>query len=412
MQNKAKSSLWMVLLIVFLDWMGIGIVYPMFSTMLFSTAGPLFDASCSDGLRGCYLGLLLAAMPMAQFVSGPILGTLSDQRGRKPIFIFSLLLAIVGYGLSTAGVLAQSVAILIASRFLIGIAGGNAAVVSATIADLSTATNKAKNFGLYSMACGTGFTIGPILGGKLSEIGFSTPFIVAGSATLLNLFLLFFLFSETHATQREAKPPIRFNEGIRNLKKAFQIPGLKSLFIITLLFCFGWSFFFEFLPVTWIVDYALTPGEIGMFYAYGAGFYAISTGLLIRPIVNRFSSSTVLFSALLLLSFAFLATLQPLDQYWLWVYLPIINFLVALVFPTITTMVSNWASADTQGETLGILASVQSAAFALSPLAAGSLLGTHPHMPMAIGGISMLIGTIITGILLRKEIFGPKNELT
>jgi len=255
MPSKTQASLWIVLFIIFLDWMGIGIVYPMFSTMLFSTEGPLYDPNCSESARGCYLGILLAAMPLAQFFSGPILGALSDQKGRKPLFIASLLLAVIAYGFSTLGVLTQSIFVLIASRFLIGIASGNVAIVSATIADLSTPQNKSKHFGLYSMACGIGFTIGPLVGGKLSEISFELPFIVAGAATLLNLFLLFFLFSETHNARSKAS--IRFDEGIRNLKKAFQIQGLKATFITVLLFCFGWSFFFEFLPVTWIFDYQL-----------------------------------------------------------------------------------------------------------------------------------------------------------
>jgi len=406
MPSKTQASLWIVLFIIFLDWMGIGIVYPMFSTMLFSTEGPLYDPNCSESARGCYLGILLAAMPLAQFFSGPILGALSDQKGRKPLFIASLLLAVIAYGFSTLGVLTQSIFVLIASRFLIGIASGNVAIVSATIADLSTPQNKSKHFGLYSMACGIGFTIGPLVGGKLSEISFELPFIVAGAATLLNLFLLFFLFSETHNARSKAS--IRFDEGIRNLKKAFQIQGLKATFITVLLFCFGWSFFFEFLPVTWIFDYQLNSGEIGLFYAYGAGFYALSSGLLIRPIVNRYHSGAILFYSLICLSIVFALSLLPLERLWVWIYLPIINFLSALIFPTSTTMVSNWATEETQGETLGILSSVQSAAFALSPLAAGSILGNNPHMPMAIGSLAMIAGALVLGIMLRKEIFFKK----
>jgi DHA1 family tetracycline resistance protein-like MFS transporter len=407
--SKSSSSLWIVLLIIFFDWMGIGIVYPMFSTMLFSTEGPLYNPHNSEALRGIYLGVLLAAMPIAQFFSGPILGTISDQKGRKPLFIVSLILAVIAYGFSTIGVIYESIAILIGSRFLIGIAAGNAAVVTATIADLSDATNKAKHYGLYSMACGTGFTIGPLVGGKLSEISFTIPFIVAGLGTFLNLFLLFFLMTETHKTRKKSE--IRIGEGIRNLKKAFKTPGLKTLFITVLLFCFGWSFFFEFLPVAWIFDFNLKSGDIGILYAYGAAFYAVSSGILIRPIVARYKNGAVLFYGLLGLGIIFLFILLPLKYYWVWIYLPLINFLSALIFPTSTTMVSNSASDETQGETLGILASVQSAAFGLSPLLGGAILGNNPHMPMAIGSITMLTGAVILGLMIRKDILSPRNKV-
>ena len=408
MTSKSTSSLWIVLLIIFFDWMGIGIVYPMFSTMLFSTEGPLYDPHCSESLRGIYLGVLLAAMPMAQFFSGPILGALSDQKGRKPLFVASLMLAVIAYGFSTLGVVFHSIGILIASRFLIGIAAGNAAVVTATIADLSDSSNKAKHYGLYSMACGVGFTVGPLVGGKLSEINFTIPFIVAGIGTLLNLFLLFFLMTETHKTRKHA--PIRFSEGVRNLKKAFKTPGLTTLFLTVFLFCFGWSFFFEFLPVAWIYDYQLNSGDIGILYAYGAAFYAVSSGIIIRPIVARYKNGPILFYSLLGQGVVFLFILLSLDYFWVWIYLPVINFLSALTFPTSTTMVSNSATDETQGETLGILASVQSAAFALSPLAGGWLLGNNPHMPMAIGSGTMLMGALILGFLIRKEILSPKRK--
>jgi DHA1 family tetracycline resistance protein-like MFS transporter len=172
-----------------------------------------------------------------------------------------------------------------------------------------------------------------------------------------------------------------------------------------LIFCFGWSFFDEFIPVTWIHDYNFDPGQIGFFFAYGAGFYALSSAILIRPIIKRFDNRSVFFYTLILLGTIFLALLSSPSVIWVWIYMPVINILIALIFPTSLTMVSDWAEKDSQGETLGILASVQAAAFALSPLAGGTLLSYHPHMPMFLGGISMFLAALILGIMLRKEIF-------
>jgi DHA1 family tetracycline resistance protein-like MFS transporter len=388
-------SLWLVLFVIFLDWMGIGLVYPMFSTMLFHINSPIVAPQVSEAMRGIYLGLLLSAMPIAQFFSGPVLGIFSDQKGRRPLFLLSLLLGVIGYLFCMVGVLLGSIAVLVVSRFLVGIAAGNAAVVSATVADLSDSENKAKNFGLYSMACGVGFTIGPFLGGKFSETSFATPFLIAGAATLLNFFLVFFLFKETHWTRKTAS--IRLGDGIRNVRKAFQMPDLRALFFTILMFCFGWSFFYEFIPVTWIADYQTDAPLIGLFYAYGAGVYALSSGLLIRPIVSRYQHSTILLASLLLLGVFMLGLLSHPTIHWVWIYLPIFNFLVALVWPTFTTMVSDQAGKDAQGEILGLSQSIQSAAFALSPLIAGSALGANPQMPILLGGIAVLMAAFIFG---------------
>jgi DHA1 family tetracycline resistance protein-like MFS transporter len=400
-QIQEKLSLWLVLFAVFLDWLGIGLVYPMFSAMLFSPSHLLLDPGVSGETRSFYLGILLAAMSVAQFFSGPLLGALSDQKGRKPLFLISLAAGMVGYGFCMWGILAKNVILLIGARVLVGLAAGNASIVSAVIADLSTPANKAKHFGLYSMMCGVGFTVGPFLGGKLSEGSFATPFLVAGVATLVNLVLIFFFFKETHSVRQAAR--LRLSEGIRNLKKAWKIPALTSVFLTVLFFCFGWSFFYEFIPVSWIADYRFDAGKIGFFYAYGAGIYALSAGLLIGPIVKRYKSDKIMCIASCALALLILMLLTRPNEGWLWIYLPLVNFLAALVYPTFSTIVSNCASRQAQGETLGILQSIQSAAFALSPLAAGPLLGANPHMPMLVGGLSILLAALVSRRALQKS---------
>ncbi|MBX9923687.1 MAG: MFS transporter [Rhabdochlamydiaceae bacterium] len=400
---KTTISLWLVLFVVFLDWMGIGLVYPIFSTMIFHPEHSILDPTVSESMRGWYLGILLAVMSISQFFSSPIIGSFSDQKGRRPLFLISLALGIVGYAFCVVGVLIKSLLVLIASRCFVGISAGNAAVVSASIVDLSDESNKAKHFGLYSMACGVGFTVGPFLGGFLSKSHFAIPFCIAGVATFLNLALIYYFFKETHHIRKNA--PIRWDEGVRNLKKAFKVRELKALFLTVLFFCFGWSFFYEFIPVAWIANFRFDATKIGFFYAYGAAVYALSSGVLIRPIVGRYKHSSVLFYALFCVGLILLSLLILPSSFWIWIYLPVVNFLMALVYPTSTTLVSDKTSKDAQGEILGILQSVQSAAFAISPLAAGWLLGNGSHMPMLVGGLSMIIGALILGGFLKKEIF-------
>lgn len=405
--QSSSVSLSLVLFVIFLDWIGIGLVYPMFSTMLFHPDHILLPPETSDTVRGITLGLLLAAMPIAQFFSGPIMGTLSDAKGRKPLFLLSLSLAIVGYGLSMGALLIKSVALLIASRLVVGVAAGNAAVVSATIADLSDEKTKAKHFGLYGTACGLGFTLGPFLGGKLSETSFLLPFFVALAFTLINLICIVFLLPETNLLRKQAIPSLL--DGLRNIKKAFYMPGLRAIFLTIFLFSFGWSFFYEFIPVVWISHYGMSSSAIGLFYAYGAGFYALFASFLIQPIVNRYKHTPVLFYSLGFLGCTIMALLCKPAAVWIWVYLPLVNFFVALLEPTSTALVSDWAEKDSQGEVLGVFQSVQSVAWALSPLTAGPLLGIQVHMPTLLGGITILLAALLFGILLRKEIFRSKD---
>ena len=405
---QKKLILFILLLVVFIDYMGIGLVYPMFSSMLFHRDITLLSPEASDAVRGFWLGILLALMPLSQFFSSPIIGTLSDQKGRKPLLKISLAIGVLGYLIAMLAVWMESLALLLISRIVVGIAAGSAAVVGASLADLSQPEEKAKNFGLLSMACGIGFTVGPFFGGKLSETGFlgfggyDKPFLFAGILNFLNLLLLLYFFKETHHVRSEVK--LSIVQGLGNLRKAFKLPGIRVLFSCVFIFCFGFSFYWEFIPVTWINVYNMSISQIGNFYAYAAAFYALSCGLLIRPIVNRVRPPAVLFYSLMLLGFyIFVLLIHPPENY-LWGYLPLQHFLLALLFPTASAMVSNWVKEGAQGEMMGILQSVQAGAFALSPLLSGALVGWNYDMPIIVGGCAMFLAALILGLGVSKEI--------
>lgn len=397
---QMNFSLWLILFVIFLDNLGIGLVYPMFSSMTFTSESPFLESQTSEILKGSYLGIMLAATPLTAFFSGPIIGAFSDQKGRRPLFIFCLSLAIVGYAVSIVGVYAKSILILIISRVIVGLADGSMGVVAAAIADLSTNDEvKTKNFGLYGMMSGIGFAVGPILGGFFSGYGFAIPFLIAGIGTLINLLLILKFFKETHLVRKSNK--ISLVSGLKNIKKAFQLPALRVLFILSIFFCMGWSFFYEFLPVIWITDYGFDSTKVGFFFAYGAIWYAVATGILIRPIVHRFKPSKILVTSLIVLGLSILLLLihPPLNL--VWIYLAVINFLAAMIYPTYSTMISDCAGKDAQGEILGIAGSLQAFAFAMSPIVGGFLVGIQTHLPMLIGGVS---------ILLASFIFWPKRK--
>jgi MFS transporter, DHA1 family, tetracycline resistance protein len=398
-----RFSLFVLLLTNFMDWISIGLVYPMYSSMTFHQGTHFFPIEVSDLVRGSWLGILLAAGPLAQFFSSPIVGALSDQKGRKPLLKNTLMIVILGWFICALGVWTESLFLLLMGRITVGIGTGNVAAVYAAIADLSKPEQKAKHFGLASMSGGIGFTLGPLLGGVLSSWGFATPFLFSMGFSIINLTMLIFWFSETHHLRRNVQ--FSMGLGLKNLKKAFQVPVLRTLFLCFFIFCVGWSFYWEFIPVTWIQEYGLKPSQVGNFYAYGAIFYAVSAGLLIRPVVNRFKPLSVLFVALILLSFAIFSLLLHTNVAIFWVYIPIQQFLIALVFPTNTTIISNSVKEDVQGEIMGVLQSVDSFAFGTSPLLAGAFVGLSTQAPVIVaGGLMLLAGLILLGSY-RKRLF-------
>ncbi len=406
MFSKKRISLLLILMVCFIDIAGVGLVYPMFASMLFQPDGQLLSPDTSDAVRGACLGILLAAMPLTQFFSSPILGMLSDQKGRKKILIPSLALGVLGYLIAMFAVYWGSYILLLFSRIGIGISAGTAAVVSASMADISLPEEKSKNFALMNMVFGLGFTVGPFFGGLLSELkmgfieGYALPFAAAGVVTLINLLFTILFFEETFTPK--TVEPLSFTIGLKNIKKAFQIENLRVVFFVIFLTCTGWSFYWEFAPVTWISTYGFTAGTIGNFYAYGAIVYALSCGLLIRPIVDRFSNQLVMRYSLMLCGASIAALLLHDNELWLWLYIPVQQFAMALFFPTASALVSNSVSQDVQGETLGVLQSMDALAFAVSPLIAGPLLGISALMPIAVGSSVILLSGGIFILYLKN----------
>lgn len=407
MFSRRALNLFIICFIGFVDLVGVGLVYPMFSSMLYQPDSLLLPKETSEIVRGAYLGILLATMPLVQFFSAPLLGMLSDRYGRKKVIIPSLLVGCIGYLIAIFAALTNSLSFLILSRVGVGISAGTVAVINAAVADISDQENKSKNFGIINMATGLGFTMGPLLGGFLSGIdlgfvqGYTVGFLGAAFITSINLILVI-LFLEDSYVPKNLKE-CSLIQGLINIRKAFWSNHLQFVFASIFFACVGWSFYWEFVPVTWIIQYNFDALTIGNWYAYGAAVYALSCGILIRPIVSRFSTYNVLFYALVGFALSIALLLFHTDKDWLWIYIPIQQYCMALFWPTAATLISNSVSEEQQGEALGVLASVESLAFAISPLLAGPLLGLTTKMPLLVGSGTVFIAAWLLKISIKSS---------
>ncbi len=395
-----KRSFYIALLVAFIDLMGIGMVYPLFSSMLFDTSFSLLPPDVSSERRGIYLGILIALTPLMQFFSSPLWGAISDHRGRKHPLLISQSIGLIGYLIGLGGVAFQNVYFLFLSRAVVGFGSGNMSIVQATIADLSSPQQKTKNFGLYSMASGIGFTFGPLMSGILLPWGYTLPFWAAGCIVAINLLLTFALFQETLFTRLYRK--ISWKSGFLQLKKLVEMRGIRTLIFVSFLHNFSWSYYFEFSPVYLIQRLHFSSSKLGFFYGTMGALYALSTGLLIRPFLRKFKAETLFFAGNLLT--AAMLLILPATGAGIWGGLIPLCFFVAFVTPTCTSVVSNQASPQIQGEALGILSAVNAAALVISPLCAGSFVGAHPVWVFWIGGSIMLLGAALALAVYRKKL--------
>ncbi|MCL5730182.1 MAG: MFS transporter [Candidatus Pacearchaeota archaeon] len=405
-----KSLLFTLILVVFVDLLGLSIVLPILGPMLVGKNAILLT-SLSNSTRTIILGLLLASYPIMQFFGAPILGALSDRHGRKNILLVTEIGALVGYVIFAIGIMLGNIWIIFASRMLGGFMAGNLAIANSAIADISDKKSRMKNFGLLGMAFGLGFIIGPFLGGNLANPGLvswfsiSTPFWFAAIFSLVNVFLIIGVFKETIKEKIHAE--IHPLTGFKNLSKAMKMQNLRTMFIVIFVFMFGFTFYTQFFQVFLIEKFSFNEVMIGNIFAYIGFWVALTQGVLIRPISKKFSPARILTFSLILYPIALLFIMLP-NNYWHLLYIiPFMAFFVGLTMPSSTAMVSHLASDDSQGEAMGINQSVQSAAQAIPPILAGIVAAIDFNLPIIVASACFFVAWIIFIAFYRKK----KHEL-
>lgn len=391
--------LFSILFTVFLDYLGIGLVFPFLFPMIMDSSNGFLSPDSSEQFKGLIVGVLLSVYSVAQFWSLPVLGAFSDRYGRKKILNLSLLIAAFGFFIGAIAIIYKSITIFFFSRIIAGIGSGNYAVAQAAISDVTQGEKKTKYFGLLNTACGCGFIIGPFLGGKLSNYSifglssYSTPFFASLILALLNMWLIHYYFKETAKVLKKAK--ISFFKAISNFQKAFTLNNLRSFFAMMLIFSFGWGFLCEFLPLFLIQTLHYGPEQIGYTYAYIGSLVALFQGFAIRPLVARFSPKTLLMAGLILLGAATPLLFLANSTAHLLLFLLPIMFFEALIYPSASTIISDVSPLDEQGENLGIHQAVQAAGVAIAPLFTGSIVASNPLLPVWVGCFAPLLAFCI-----------------
>ncbi len=393
-----KNSLVSIFLTVFIDLIGIGMAIPVITPYLL-TSPDLFRAGTSLETRNIVLGLLLASYPILQFFGAPLLGTLSDRYGRKKILLISLIGTALGYVLFALGIMTNQLWLLFVSRSLDGFTGGNIATAMSVISDVSEGKDKTKNFGMVGMAFGLGFILGPFLGGKLSDptvlswFNNATPFWAAALLCLFNIGLLLFRFQETLKTTIHTK--ITALTGFKNVAKAWKLASLRRVFLTIFLLTFGFTFFTQFFQVFLIERFHFSNGQVGNLFAYVGLWMAFTQGVLTRPSIKRFKADAILSAAVLGMTVVFLVLTLPKSSWLLYTIIPFIAIFQGHIQPTSTSIISDLAGREAQGEVMGINQSVISLAMIAPPIISGVIAGFHYTLPLIAASIFTFIGWLV-----------------
>ena len=389
-----------LLVTIFLDFLGFGIVLPIIAPVFLDQAHGVLPAGTPYAVRTSLLGLLIASFPFAQFFGAPVLGVISDKYGRKKVLMISIAGTSLSLSLFAFGIASHSLAILFCSRLLNGLTGGNVSTAQSAIADMSDPQSKAKNFGLIGMAFGLGFILGPFFGGKLADpdtvswFNYSTPFWCASVLSLANVGLIWVWFDET-LRYPQSDLRITFTGGIHYIRSAIARPELRTIFGVVFLTMVGFTFFTQFFQVYVITRFHYRQVDIGEMYAYIGIWIALTQGVITRLLARKFPPVVVLRLSIFFLGVGFFCLLLPQHSLYLYFVLPIVSIAQGVTMPNTTALVSNAVTLQDQGEILGINQSVQSLAFALPPVIAGIITAIDIRLPILIASVFAFLAWLV-----------------
>lgn len=333
---------------------------------------------------------------LLQFMFSPLIGSLSDRFGRRPLILASNL----GLGLTYALMgWAPNIGWLFLGRAVSGVTGASYATASAYIADTTPIDKRAGAFGILGAAFGVGFMIGPSLGGVLGEyFGARAPFFVAGAFSLLNATYGFFVLPES--LPKSLRSPLR-------LKKANPFGALVLLRRHPDLTALATTQFLSTLaqvslPST-VVLYAMyryhwSPLAIGpALTVVGIALAAVQVGVVGR-FVKRFGNRIALTTGLAFgAAGLYVIGLAPTGPMF-WIAAPIIAFW-GLAGPAVQTMMTHHVEPFEQGLLQGANASLTGIAELVGPSIFGLTFAyfvTRGHSPAASGAPFILAGALLT----------------
>ena len=387
-----RSKLTVLMVTAFVDMLGLIIVYPLL---------PFYAERL--GANAAMVGALVAAFSVAQLVSAPAWGWLSDRYGRRPAIITGLLISAVAYVIFA---FAGSLWLLFLSRIIQGLGGGTIGVVQAYVADISEQKDRAKALGWLSAVTSLGAVIGPAIGSLLVKYGGRTaPGL--GSAVLcvmVSMFAWRFLRESRTDTQQfeamHAKPSIGGN-ALRDVIMHPNLPASRLIWIYAIAIgaFYGTT---PMLPLILADRVGANDQNVGYFVMYlGAIGVVVRTGILGRMI--GWLGETRLARLGLVLLAAGLAMVAMITSYpTMAISLTLMPMGTAFVFPCITAMLSRVVPTKQRGLYMGVQHTFGGVSRVAFPLIAGFGMDTlGKGIPFVFAGAMVLAALALTMSLDR-----------
>lgn len=411
-------------LTLFIDLAGFSIIFPLYPEMLrhyleqggneglfaglMASLATFVPESVPDPewVTTVFFGALLASFySLAQFLSAPWWGRLSDRLGRRRVLLWTIAGTFASYLLWAFG---NSFGLFIASRLLAGLFAGNLGVVTAAVADVTPPEKRSSGMAIIGVAFGLGFILGPVIGGLTSLLNlsgetpsaslfalhlFSVPALAAALLSLTNLLQAWRFLPETRPPERTE--PEHLSSPARSAllkglsRKPSSVKRIVFLYGFFILAFSGMEFTLTFLAVERL---AFSPANNALLFVFIGAILLIVQGWFVRKFAHPIGERRLLVIGLALCGAGLALLGLAHSTGWFFLGLAFLGIGMGLASPLFTSLTSLYSAADNQGSNLGLMRGVGSLARAAGPLLTGVAFWLGGSLPAYLAGaFAMLV---------------------
>ncbi len=375
-----------LLLVVFIDLIGFGIVIPILPLLIQHVGGGTI-----------LVGIIIAIFSLFQFIFSPILGRLSDKYGRKPVLILSSFLNSISYFLIF---FSQHLWILFLARTLAGIGSANIAVAQAYIADTSTAHERTKKLGFIGAAFGLGFIVGPLLGGLVSSMfSIQVAFLVPAIFSFINTVLISLILTESNTSLQKHIKIELFN--FKVIKEVLKPKNIAFLLLLFLFVNFALSLVIGVFSLLGQAKFGWNASQNGYFFGL-IGIGSFSTQAFLIPLMLK-RINEIQMIKLGLIVFGIAIMLMGFSPWpWLTILMGLVTPIgVSLLMVNTQSLISLESKPEEQGIVMGVAQSFAALGRVFGPLIGGIIAVYSLSMPFLVSGIVALLIILVGNKYLK-----------
>lgn len=343
----------------FMDMVGLLMVIPLL---------PFYAVELGGG--GFAVGVLVSSYAVAQLLSAPFWGRVSDRHGRRPALLIGLVFSVAAYIIFSY---ATSLWLLLLSRLVQGAGGGTVGVIQAYVADASEPDQRARSLGWISAATNLGVAIGPVLGSTTYAWGREAPGLVAAALCVVNIGFAWRFLRESHdvkLARPEGTRERRSGEAIWDVVRNSREPASRLIWIYAIAMG-SFQAMTSILALFLAYRYSVTEQTIGYVFMYIGTISVVTRAGILGPLVDRMGEARLSRFGIVLLASGLAAIPFTHSYAALAVAIALVPLGTAFTFPCLTSMLSRIIERHERGLYMGVQQTFGGVARVVGPLGAG-----------------------------------------